>query len=144
MSFQVINHAVLSEKAYKQMEKGIYTFHVDKRAAKDEIAKAVESQFGVKVKKVNIAKKSAKEKRISKSRKTVLVGGGKKAIVTLGAGQSIAMLSPKTEKASKATKVSKGKESDEKSKGKGLLSRIRKPDKTEANKSEIKSKKEEK
>ena len=49
----MIKQALLSEKAYKQMEKGIYTFLVDPRITKDEIAKLIEGQFSVKVKKVN-------------------------------------------------------------------------------------------
>ena len=100
----VIKKAILSEKAYKQMEKGIYTFLVDKRSTKSQIAKQISSQFAVDAIKVNITNVAPKSKRIAKSRKQVKVGGGKKAVVYLKAGQTIAMLSPKSEAKSKKTK----------------------------------------
>lgn len=119
----VIKKAVLSEKAYAQMEKGVYTFMVDKNASKNEIKRAVEAQFKTKVKKVNVLGKAAKSKKVTGTRKDVLTGSGKKAVVYLKAGENIAMLSPKKE--SKSTKASKEnkevKVSDKKS---GLLSRI--------------------
>ena len=101
----ILYKTILSEKAYKLMEGGLYTFLVDKRSSKAQIAKAVEKQFSVKVKKVNVLSKSSKMKRIAKTRKETQVGGGKKAIVYLAAGQKIAALSPKT--AAKETKNKK-------------------------------------
>ena len=93
----VIKKAILSEKAYKQMEKSIYTFLVDARSTKDQIEKQVEKQFSVEVQKVNVATRAFKTKRIARTRKETKTGGGKKAIVWLKAGQSIAMISPKKE-----------------------------------------------
>jgi len=104
---QIIQKAILSEKAYKLMEKGAYTFLVDKKATKKEIAKSVAGQFSVKVRKVNILKSAQKRKRIGKTRKSTLVGGGKKAIVWLASGQTIAMLSPKSKEKSKSKKKEK-------------------------------------
>ena len=92
-----IKAPILSEKTYKQMEKGIYTFLVDKRSTKPQIAKAIADQFSVKVKRVNVIVKSTMMKKIAKTRKQTTVGGGKKAIVILTAGQQIAMLMPKAE-----------------------------------------------
>jgi len=106
----VVKKAILSEKAYKQMEKGSYSFLVDSRATKKEIAKAVAKQFSVKVKKVRTIPVAAKKKRILKTRKQVKVGGGKKAIVQLISGQSISMLLPKTDGTKKKTKETKPKE----------------------------------
>ena len=121
----VIKKALLSEKAYSFMESGIYSFFVNKTATKYEIKKAVEKQFSVKVKKVNVLTMSGKKKKISGTRKQVSTGVGKKALVYLIPGQSIALLSPKKEAEKKTSKVSKAKESlkDNKEK-KGLLSRI--------------------
>ena len=93
---EVIKKTILSEKAYKLMEKGLYTFLVDSRATKAQIAKAVNNQFAVEVKKVNVLNQSSKMKKIAKTRKTTEVGGGKKAIVYLKPGQKIAVLSPKS------------------------------------------------
>lgn len=103
---QVLKRAILSEKAYKQMEKGIYTFYIDARSTKQDVAKAVKGLLNVEATRINIAHVFAKAKRVGKTRKQTLVGGGKKAIVQLKAGQSIPMLSPKPEgkKTKKSTK----------------------------------------
>lgn len=131
----VIKKALLSEKAYAQMEKGVYTFMVDKNASKNEIKKAVEEQFKTKVKKVNVLGKAAKRKKITGTRKEVLTGNGKKAIVYLAAGENIAMLSPKKE--SKTSKTSKNsKEVKIEDKKPGLLAKI-----TRSNKRKEKEKK---
>lgn len=100
----VIKKAILSEKAVKLMEKGIYTFLVTRQATKDEIAKAITDQFAVSVAKVNVASFAPKTKRIASSRKQTKIGGGTKAIVWLAPGQTIASLSPKAKKASKKEK----------------------------------------
>ena len=125
----LINKALLSEKTYKQMETGIYTFLVAKSATKDQIAKEVEAQFSVKVAHVNIAAKKGKTKKVTGTRKTTQTKDSKKAIVFLKSGQSIEMLSPKTKK-EKAKKVEKTNDSEEKkvekTKSKGLLSKFKK------------------
>lgn len=100
----VIKKAILSEKAYKQMEKGIYTFLVAEKTTKDEIARAITYQFAVSVDHVNVATFAPKTKRIASSRKQTKVGGGTKAIVWLAPGQTIASLSPKAKKSSKKEK----------------------------------------
>lgn len=106
----VIKTSILSEKAYKLMENGIYTFLVDKRSTKNQIVKAVENQFAVNVIRVNVSKKSFKMKRIGRTRKQAKVGGGKKAIVYLKTGQNIAILSPKSKKETKSIKKAEGSE----------------------------------
>ncbi len=100
----VLQKAILSEKAYRLMEKGIYTFFVAKAASKEDVKDMVQKMFSVSVKKVNVAMVGSKQKKITKTRKTVTVGGGKKAIVYLKAGQTISVLSPKTEEKTKKTK----------------------------------------
>lgn len=126
----VIKKAILSEKAYTQMTKSIYSFKVDKRATKGEIASAVKKQFSVEVEKVNIITQSPTKRRITGTRKTVEILGGKKAIVYLKGGQTISLLSPKSEKP-KPEKKTKNKEAQkskeeirEKDKGKGLIAKI--------------------
>ena len=124
----IIKQAILSEKAYAQMNSGVYAFKVDKRATKKEIANALKRQFSVEVEKVNIISLSPHKRRITGTRKEVEIAGGKKAIVYLKPGQSIALLSPKREnkaKAQKGAKVSKvPSQSNEEPKKKGILSRI--------------------
>lgn len=128
----VLKNALLSEKAYAQMEQGIYTFWVDTRASKDTVKKAVEKQFAVSVTKVNITKSASKSKRIANTRKMTKVGGGKKAIVWLASGQNISMLLPKTEakktKEAKVPKETKASETsnEQKEAKKGLFARLSK------------------
>lgn len=102
----ILQKAVLSEKAYQLMEKGVYTFFIAKKASKKDVKNSVEKMFSVNVAKVNIAKSVTNQKRIAKTRKTVTVGGSKKALVYLKAGQTISALSPKTESKVKKTKSS--------------------------------------
>lgn len=110
----LIEKALLSEKAHKQMSMGIYTFVVAQSAEKKQIARLIEKQFSVKVKRVNVAKFAPKRKRVAKTRKTTAVGGGKKATVYLEKGQEIAMFMPKKrEKSKKQSKGPKEKETEQ-------------------------------
>lgn len=107
MNSYITIEPVLSEKVYKQMEKGVYTFLVEKHATKKSVSVAVKNQFGVDSIRVNISRVMPKLKRITGTRKQTLVGGAKKAIVFLKSGQTIPVLSPKTEgkKAQKSKKA---------------------------------------
>jgi len=84
---QVLIRPVVSEKSYALMADGKYTFRVNDRAHKTQIAQAVEEIFDVKVRSVRTAKVRAKPKRrgltSGKSR------AWKKAIVQLSPGQRI-------------------------------------------------------
>lgn len=96
MKNNILKKAVISEKAYRNMDHGIYTFLIEKAATKSDVISAVKKYFSVDAVKVNITPVSAKKKRINKTRKFADVGGGKKAIVWLKSGQSISALSAKT------------------------------------------------
>ena len=84
---QVLIRPVVSEKSYALMADGKYTFRVNDRAHKTQIAQAVEEIFDVKVRSVRTAKVRAKPKRrgltSGKSR------AWKKAVVQLSPGQRI-------------------------------------------------------
>lgn len=135
----VIKKAILSEKAYVQMARSIYSFKVDRRATKKEIASAIKKQFSVQVEKVNVINLSPNRRKITGTRREVEILGGKKAIVYLKAGQTISMLSPKAESKPKASKVSKeSKDSKKKSGKKGFLSKITKSNKDAKSKEEDK------
>ncbi|OGD82914.1 50S ribosomal protein L23 [Candidatus Curtissbacteria bacterium RIFCSPLOWO2_01_FULL_39_62] len=135
-SAKLIKRAILSEKSYGLMDKGIYTILVAKDANKNQIKKAVENQFQVNVKGVNVLIKSAKTKRITGTRKTATIGAGKKAVITLEKGQSIALFSTKSEKPASQAKrgesktkktelKEKSKEIKKEDKGKGILGKFR-------------------
>jgi large subunit ribosomal protein L23 len=85
----VILAPIVSEKSYALIESGVYTFKVHPDASKPEIHDAVETIFGVKVKKVNTLNRKGKRKR---NRRTFTYGkrpDTKRAIVTLAEGETI-------------------------------------------------------
>ena len=84
---QIIVRPVVSEKSYALIGEGKYTFRVNDRAHKTQIARAVEEIFGVGVAAVRTAKVRPKPKRRGLS-----VGrtrGWKKAVVQLAPGERI-------------------------------------------------------
>jgi large subunit ribosomal protein L23 len=84
---QVIIEPVVSEKSYALMADGKYTFRVDERAQKTQIAGAVEEIFDVRVKAVRTAKVRSKPKRrgVNSGR----TRSWKKAVVQLASGDRI-------------------------------------------------------
>ena len=85
---QVIIRPVISEKSYNLIEsEGQYTFQVDKRANKNQVKRAVEEAFDVRVEKVNTANVKSKPKRQGLTRGRTSTW--KKAVVKLAAGERI-------------------------------------------------------
>lgn len=84
---EVVLRPIVSEKSYKMIGLGRYTFEVDKRASKPEIARAVEEIFNVKVTRVNTMRVSGKPRRVRYALGETR--SWKKAVVTLGEGHSI-------------------------------------------------------
>lgn len=83
----ILIRPVISEKSYALIAEGKYTFRVDDRAHKTQIAQAVEELFGVEVAKVRIAKVRSKPKRRGLIRGRTR--SWKKAIVQLQPGERI-------------------------------------------------------
>ena len=78
---EIIVRPVITEKSNDEMQSGKYTFEVNKKATKVEIAKAVEKLFEVKVLNVNTMIVKGKTKRVRyQEGKTP---DWKKAIVTI-------------------------------------------------------------
>lgn len=85
----VILRPVVSEKSYGLLDGNVYTFVVHPDADKIEIRQAVESVFGVRVRKVNTLNRKGKRKR---NRRTGSYGSRpdtKRAVVSLAAGDRI-------------------------------------------------------
>ena len=61
---EIIIKPIVTEKSNDALQEGKYTFKVNKKATKIEIANAVEKLFGVKVLKVNTMNVSGKKKRV--------------------------------------------------------------------------------
>lgn len=85
----IIIRPVVSEKSYGLLDAGVYTFVVDPRASKIEIADAIATIFNVQVAKVNTLNRKGKRKRNRKSGTMGQRPNTKRAIVTLAAGARI-------------------------------------------------------
>ena len=78
---EIIIKPIITERSSEGLQEGKYTFKVNKKATKIEIAKAVEKLFGVKVLKVNTISVKGKEKRVGAHKG--MTSDWKKAIVTI-------------------------------------------------------------
>ncbi|MCQ2751566.1 MAG: 50S ribosomal protein L23 [Coriobacteriales bacterium] len=83
----IIIAPVVSERAFDMQAYNRYTFKVDKRASKIQIARAIEEIFGVTVLKVNTSNVKPKPKRTRYQ--LGYTSTWKKAIVTLVEGDKI-------------------------------------------------------
>jgi large subunit ribosomal protein L23 len=86
-SRDVIIRPVVSEKSFAMIEHNRYTFEVDKRASKPEIARAVEEVFHVTVTGVNTMNVPPKARRVRVAKG--LTRTWKKAVVSLKEGDKI-------------------------------------------------------
>lgn len=77
----IIIKPIVTEKSNDGLQEGKYTFKVNKKATKIDIARAVEKLFEVKVLKVNTISVKGKEKRVG--RNVGKTSDWKKAIVTI-------------------------------------------------------------
>ena len=83
---EIIIAPVVTEKSNDKLQEGKYTFKVNKKATKVEIAKAVEKLFEVKVLKVNTISVKGKSKRVGYHQGKT--SDWKKAIVTIDTNPS--------------------------------------------------------
>jgi len=83
----VLKSALVTEKSTQGTQENRYTFKVDTKASKQDIAQAVTYFFDVKVKSVNTLNVKSKQRRFRGVRGRT--GGFKKAIVALEQGQTI-------------------------------------------------------
>ena len=85
-AFDVIIAPVVTEKCNALMQEKKYTFKVNPKAGRIEIARAVEELFKVKVAKVNVMNYQGKAKRAGRTMKMGRRADWKRAIVTLAEG----------------------------------------------------------
>ena len=86
-AYNVIIRPVVSERSFDLMSQNKYTFEVDRRAHKREIADAVEELFNVHVVKVNTISVKPKPKRVRYQ--MGMTRSWKKALLTIADGESI-------------------------------------------------------
>lgn len=88
LNYSIIQTPLITEKSTMQRStENKYSFRVDKRASKIQIAKAVETLFNVKVVKVNTMIVKGKKKRVGAHEG--MRPDWKKAIITLKKGDTI-------------------------------------------------------
>ena len=99
---EIIVRPIVTEKSNDGLQEGKYTFEVNKKATKVEIAKAVEKLFNVKVLKVNTINVDGKKKRVGVHQgKTA---SWKKAIVFVDTDPQVTTYTKKGGKEAKGTK----------------------------------------
>ena len=99
---EIIVRPIVTEKSNDALQEGKYTFEVNKKATKVEIAKAVEKLFEVKVLKVNTMMVRGKKKRVGYH--VGKTSDWKKAIVTIDTNPSEKIYLAKGGKETKANK----------------------------------------
>mgnify|MGYP005838918671 CR=1 FL=1 len=85
----VLKGPVISEKSLAMSKTGVYSFWVDPRSNKHQIADAVKEAFSVEVMDVRTVSARPITKRTGKKRVVSQGGRRKKAFVTLKTGQTI-------------------------------------------------------
>ncbi len=83
----IILGPVITEKTTELNSKNVYVFKVNKKATKNQIKRAFEEAFKIKVEKVNTLITKPKKKRVGKY--SGMTKTFKKAIVTLKEGQTL-------------------------------------------------------
>ena len=86
----LIKNPIITEKVTTLSQLGKYSFLVENKSTKNEVKKAVEEAYKVKVVRVNVINTKPKKRRLGRT--TGVKPGYKKAIVTLKAGQKLDIL----------------------------------------------------
>lgn len=86
---QILIRPIITEKSMSETASGKYTFEVNSKTNKQEVAKAVEKAYKVNVVSVNIINVSGKTRRF-RFKQVGRTADWKKAIVQLKKGQKIA------------------------------------------------------
>ena len=103
----IIIEPVITEKSNNDLQGGKYTFKVNKKATKVDIARAVEKLFDVRVLDVNTITVNGKKKRVGRS--VGMTSDWKKAVVTIDTdpqARSYLTKGGKSKKVSKSVKNS--------------------------------------
>lgn len=85
----IIKKPVITEKSLRDARSGVFTFIVDKRAAKTEIKKEIREMFKVHVRKITTCVIKGKKRLVGRKRRPVYEPDVKKARVKLNPGEKI-------------------------------------------------------
>jgi large subunit ribosomal protein L23 len=90
MNPYTIKRPVITEKSMRLATTvNAYTFEVERDANKKQIAEAIETLYGVSVKKVTMIMYAPQTRKTGKKRMAATIGKVKKAVVTLQKGQTL-------------------------------------------------------
>jgi len=96
MSLQIIKKPVVTEKSIALANQdNMFTFEVDRKANKHQVAEAISALYKVKVLSVRSISRPAHTVKSGKRRMTSLVARTKKAVVTLAKDQKIDLFDTK-------------------------------------------------
>ena len=126
----ILKKPLITEKSNKLSKVGVFTFLVEKSARKDEIRKAVEEKFEVKVIAVRTANFIAKTKSQRSRKGYFTVPEYKKAMVLLKKGQKIGLFAQESVEA-EVTTAESSKVKEKKSLLKGTKVKIEKSGKSQ-------------
>lgn len=94
----IIKRPLVTEKAIAAQSIGKYSFFVDKKATKNQVAAEFKLLFGINPLKVNLFIVKGKVKTNWKTRNPIIHSDRKKAIITIKKDQKIDLLTLKNEK----------------------------------------------
>ena len=94
----IIKRPLVTEKAIAAQSVGKYSFVVDLKANKNQVATEFQNLFGIKALKVNLILTKGKVKTNWKTRNPIVHPNQKKAIITINKDQKIDLLTLKNEK----------------------------------------------
>ncbi|MBI2600678.1 50S ribosomal protein L23 [Candidatus Daviesbacteria bacterium] len=104
--FIILKKPLVTEKSMTLAQKGLYTFEVNKKATKDQIAKEVAKRFSVNILSVKTINTKGALKSQKRVRRLYKLPDTKKAIVQVQKGQKIAIFeTPKASEEAVVTKV---------------------------------------
>ncbi|OQX51489.1 50S ribosomal protein L23 [candidate division CPR3 bacterium 4484_211] len=86
---QIIKRPVVTEKSTSRVALNQYTFEVDKKATKRDIAAAVEQLFNVEVYRVRVINRRGHSRRVGKLRLKKMSPSKRFAVVTINPKQKI-------------------------------------------------------
>lgn len=94
----IIKRPLVTEKAIAAQSIGKYSFIVDQKANKNQVASEFKSLFGINPLKVNLFNLKGKVKTNWKTRSPIVHQNRKKAVITIKKDQKIDLLTLKNEK----------------------------------------------
>lgn len=122
----ILRKALISEKSMKATAQSVFTFLVDQKSTRDQVARAVIDQFAVEVVSVKIANSKEGQRRQRSRKGYFVVSGVKKAMVELKKGQKIALFETEADKTEAEVTTAESKPKEKKSLLKGTTVKIEK------------------